>query len=418
MTFLPRAADIRARHAWLWRHRKSFGEQVPLSAPRLLVDVSTIIRHDAQTGIQRVVRAVWSELRRRSGTSFEVLPVHATSTHGYCHAPIDFLERGVGTEKKAVRVHPGDKFLGLDLSAHLLPKYRRQLRAWRAHGATVHLIVYDLLPLQRPSWFTASAGSHFRNWFEVVAEESDEAICISDQVARDLSANFAITSAARRPQISRLVLGSDISASVPSRGICEQLQRTLEHMRFRPAVLMVGTVEPRKGYEVAIRAFEHLWQTFPDAPDLIIVGKPGWKTEQLQAGIRSHPEFGRHLRWFDKMSDEGLCLLYEGCRGLLMASRGEGWGLPLVEAAMHRRFVLARDLPVFREHSLANVLYFQDDSPELLGARLLDLIEAGQKPAPAAELSTWSDCVDGLLQTLGLTANIVIPEELLLRKAS
>ena len=101
------------------------------------------------------------------------------------------------------------------------------------------------------------------------------------------------------------------------------------------------------------------------------------------------------------MSDEGLCLLYNSCSGLLMASRGEGWGLPLVEAAMHRRFVLARDLPVFREQGLPNILYFSDDRPEALAREVTRLVEVSNTAAPAAELQTWAGCVDGLLETLG-----------------
>ena len=378
MKRVARAANIGARQAWLWRHRDAFGRGVSGERPRVLVDVSAIIRHDAQTGIQRVVRAVWSDLASRNQDEFQVLPVYATSTRGYCYAPASFLVDGSGElPATPVSVRAGDKFLGLDLSAHLLPKYRRQLRAWRSHGASIHLVVYDLLPLMRPDWFNGTTSGHFRRWFEVLTEEADQAICISDQVVRDLQHHLA--GSGRRPAIGRLRMGSDISASVPSIGTCADLKRLLDQIRFRPAVLMVGTVEPRKGYDSALAAFEHLWRTRPkDAPDLVIVGKGGWKTAGLQNHINSHPERGRRLHWFDRMSDEGLCLLYGACRGLLMASSGEGFGLPLIESAMHRRYVLARDLPVFREQKLPNVLYFNDDAPAALGDRLLELVSIGQ----------------------------------------
>jgi glycosyltransferase involved in cell wall biosynthesis len=376
------------------------------------------MRHDAQTGIQRVVRAVWSELRRRSGAGFEVLPVFANTSHGYCYAPVDFLQSKLVTASPTpVCVRPGDKFLGLDLSAHLLPKYRRQVRAWRAHGATVHLIVYDLLPLERPAWFTSSAVNHFRKWFHLLAHEADQAICISDHVASELYRRLRIAGAVREPRIGRLRMGADIGASLPSKGVGEDVRQILERMRFRPAVLTVGTVEPRKGYEAALAAFAHLWRTRQDAPDLVIVGKAGWKTKKLQAQIRSHPEFGRRLHWFDQMSDEGLGLLYEACRGLLMASRGEGWGLPLLEAATHRRCVLARDLPVFREHGLLNIIYFSDDRAEQLGDRLMELVNLSQHPAPSAELPSWSTCVDELLEAIGIP-QVHVGVEQALRKAS
>ena len=418
MRRIARAASVGARQAWLLRNRLAFGKPIERDRPRLLVDVSAIMRHDAQTGIQRVVRAVWSDLRSRRNGGFETIPVFATNTHGYCYAPVDFLDRPVrGAPSNPVSVCPGDKVLGLDLSAHLLPKYRRQLRAWRRCGATIHLVVYDLLPILRPEWFSTAAVNHFVKWLDVLTRDADQAICISDQVARDL---LQMIGGSGKPAIGRLQMGGDIAASIPSKGLGPDIGRLLDHLRFRPAILMVGTVEPRKGYDAALAAFEYLWRTRPtEAPDLVIVGKSGWKTADLQARLRAHPERGRRLHWFDRMSDEGLCRLYEATRGVFMPSRAEGFGLPMVEAAMHRRHVLARDLAVFREQRLPNVFYFDDDRPAALGQRLIDLVSIGQKHvAPIPHLPSWSDCVDGLLTEIGLVGTKNLQAESQLRKAS
>lgn len=421
MKRVAKAANIGARQAWLWRNRKKFRRPADGDRPRLLVDVSAILHHDAQTGIQRVVRAVWSELKRRSNERLEILPVFATRVQGYCFAPIDFLDRKNATQSVApVGVRPGDKFLALDLAAHLLPAYRRQLKSWRDSGASIHVIVYDLLPLEHPEWFTDLAAANFRRWFLTICEESDQAICISDQVARDLSARLALLPSDRRPSVGRIEMGADISATEPSRGICDNVRHVLERLRFRPAILMVGTVEPRKGYDAAIAAFEHLWSTKSnDVPELVIIGKPGWKTDSLQTYLRNHPERGKRLHWLDRVTDEGLCLLYEACRGVLMASRGEGFGLPLIEAAQHQRVVLARDLPVFREQQIPDVLYFSDDTPALLGERLMDLMRSAlQKNPTGANLPVWSDTVEGLLREIGLIADNSLGAQSTLRKAS
>jgi glycosyltransferase involved in cell wall biosynthesis len=416
---VTRAASVGARQVWLWRNRSAFVTPTQGDQPRLLVDVSAILRHDAQTGIQRVVRAVWSELQSRVDDNLRVHPVYATNTQGYCYAPTDFLDRkGVQAGSEIVRVRPGDKFLGLDLSAHLLPKYRRQLKAWRAHGASIHLLVYDLLPLLRPDWFSSAAAGHFRRWFDVLRQDADQAICISDQVASDLREKLTGETRNQSLSIARLRMGAAISDSVPSNGLCSDVLRLLDQMRFRPTVLMVGTIEPRKGYDAAIAAFEHLWRTRPtEAPDLLIVGKGGWKTAALQDYIRSHPEKGKRLHWLDSVSDEGLCEFYEASRGVFMASRGEGFGLPLVEAAQHRRHVLARDLPVFREHRMSNVLYFRDDQPEALGDRLMDLVKSGTI-SHVPELPKWGDSVDDLLSEMGITEKICHQTKSPLRKAS
>lgn len=398
--------SLPARLSWLWRHKGIFANREVGADPRLLVDVSAIIKHDAQTGIQRVVRAVWSELRTRHGEGFDVVPVFATAQRGYCHAPLDFLHEAADLScREPVRAGPSDRFLGLDFAAQFIPKYRAQLRAWRAAGASVHLIIYDLLPLIRPEWFTSAAVAHYRRWFDVVVRDADQAICISRQVARDLRDQLDIHAPVRRPEIAYLGMGGDIAASFPSTGVGEKVSKLLDRMRFRPTILMVGTIEPRKGYDAALTAFEHLWTTGgSETPDLVIVGKPGWKTAKLQHRIANHPELGTRLHWLDDVSDEGLCRLYDAARGVLMASRGEGFGLPLLEAVLHQRFVLARDLPVFREQGLPNVVYFDDDRREPLARSILQLTALGQtKASLTAKLPTWRTNVNALLVDLGLT---------------
>jgi glycosyltransferase involved in cell wall biosynthesis len=174
---------------------------------------------------------------------------------------------------------------------------------------------------------------------------------------------------------------------------------------------MVGTIEPRKAYDTALAAFEFLWrERGREAPDLVIVGKAGWKTEQLQQRLRTHREAGKRLHWLDNVTDEGLGRLYEACRGLFVCSLGEGFGLPLGEAMMQGTHVLARDLPVFREQNLPNVSFFEDDSPDVLGEQLMALARLGPLPSHIKlNLPTWNDSVDSLLVNLGICEEEAAP---------
>lgn len=366
-----------------------------------MTDVSVIFRNDAQTGIQRVVRAIWTNLLEQSGVRFDVVPVYASRTHGYRYARSDFLSTGLTDrlQGKPVEIVAGDRFLGLDLSAHVLPSHRRQLKSWRAAGATVHIVVYDLLPLQRPEWFTDKAARRFKRWFEVIRTSCDQALCISDHVANEVRERIA--GPENRPAIGRLRLAGDLDGSRPSRGIDRETAAAINYAQNNPALLMVGTIEPRKGYDVALAAFEQLWaEQGNSAPALIVVGKPGWRTEKLQEKLSAHPEKGGRLHWLQNVSDEGLAKLFEASCGVFHASYAEGFGLPAIEAAMHNKHVLVRDLPVFREQRLGNLKYFRDDDPAYLATRLIELAEAG--PAPAAILPTWSDCVRNLIVEMGI----------------
>lgn len=402
ITFIKRHAQ---RFAWQWRHRTVISAKHHSGLPRLLVDVSGIIQNDNRTGIQRVVRAVLVELARRNGEGFQLIPVYATATHGYCYASADYAE-GLTTLRNPVpvQVSAGDKFLGLDLTSHIMPKYKQQLQSWQEHGVTIHIVVYDLLPLLHPDWFTPAAHKHFTNWIKLLATQADQAICISKIVASNLADRLGEHEPNSNLTITSIKLGADIANSQPSTGVCGQVDALLTRLKSRPAILMVGTIEPRKGHDIALDAFELLWRTEgPEAPDLVIVGRSGWKTEGLQQRIRSHREHGARLHWLDQVTDEGLGRLYEACRGVFIPSHAEGFGLPLAEAAAHHRYVLARNLPVLHEQGLNNVAYFSSNAPGALGPKLMELAAKGPAIESSIHATTWNDCVDNLIKALNIT---------------
>lgn len=377
-------------------------------AQQLLVDVSVIIREDAGTGIQRVVRALWDELNRIAPQHISMRPVFATRDHSYRYAPLNFLERcnlDPDHQDAQIRVKQADMFLGLDLAAHLLPRHEQQIATWKAHGATVHMVLYDMLPYQRPGWFRWRSRRNFRRWLGFIERQADQIICISSAVANDVDRwrkRFSLFS--RRPIfLATIRLGSDIANSKPSMGLPENFNDLIGWMAERPCVLAVGTIEPRKAYDRILAAFEQLWMV-PAAtpPRLLIVGRPGWKTRALQARLRRHTDLAENLRWVDNASDEMLQRLYAASTGLLFASHAEGLGLPLLEAAAYAKPVLARNLPVYQELDLPNATFFTDDGASALSHSLQNWLSE-LKPTPARHnLPTWSDSARDLVSALAI----------------
>lgn len=370
---------------------------------QLLVDVSTIIQHDAGTGIQRVVRAIWLGLLATDLPGVRLVPVFATVRRGYCEAGQDFLTAGMPGYVRPVQVAAGDIFLGLDLAAHRLWRHRRQVAGWKRRGASVHVLVYDMLPLRHSDWFPDSTGRNFRRWMKVLLRHADQLICISATVAQDVRDWMADHVGPRRAKIGirAIALSGDLSASAPSRGIAPSGHALLARMEGRPAVLMVGTIEPRKAHAQAIDAMDWLWQQGREAPLLVIAGRPGWRTEPLQQRLRQHPDAGTRLFWLDDASDEYLAELYARAALIWVPSHGEGFGLPVVEALDKGRKVLARDLPVFRELARPGLHFFSSDDPPALAASLLSALEHPD-PNPPAIPRGWDDTTRELLRAIGL----------------
>lgn len=373
----------------------------------LMVDVSVIARNDVNTGIQRVVRSVWRELHRLHLRDMEIVPVQATSARGYCHARPDFHQRRSAPgeyELPQCRVRRGDVFLGLDLVTRELPSNRRQIALWRQLGIPIHLVVYDLLPVMHPCWFNSRTSRYFRRWLNFVADYADTALCISDQVVADAERRLAghprwQTGGAR---VQKIRLGSDVlDGSDSATGLMPPVSPITPESPF---VLMVGTIEPRKGYEFALNVFESIWASGNEDIALVIAGRSGWKTERLQRRLREHPLAGKSLFWLDSVDDNQLMALYSEAAMLLSASCAEGYGLPIVEARAQGLPVLATDLPVFREFRDEGVMFFDAGNVRQAAEKVEKIMTTGQSGKwriPSHSFS-WREASLDVVQAIGL----------------
>ena len=109
-------------------------------------------------------------------------------------------------------------------------------------------------------------------------------------------------------------------------------------------VLFAGTMEPRKNLLTLIRAFEEVLRSSELRPQLVVVGKVGWKqTDVLQNLERVF--FRDRIKLTDYVSDADLCALYSSCRAFVYPSIYEGFGLPPLEAMACGAPVIATAVP-------------------------------------------------------------------------
>jgi glycosyltransferase involved in cell wall biosynthesis len=247
-------------------------------------------------------------------------------------------------------------------------------------------------------------------WLSVVTGLSG-AICISSTVAADLAAWMENHQPEHLTQfrINWFHLGADIDNSKPSLGVPHNANLVLAKLNARPSFLMVGTLEPRKGHAQVLEAFDLLWRSGVDI-NLVIVGKQGWLVDALVQQLHNHPELNTRLFWLEGISDEYLEQVYAASTCLVAASYGEGFGLPLIEAAQYKLPIFARDIPVFREVAGEHAHYFNAEGPTELAHAMeqwLALHKANRHPkSDNMPWLTWKDSAAQLLQVLKLPVQI------------
>lgn len=377
---------------------------------QLLLDLSVLVHADDKSGVQRVVRNVVRNLLRAAPPGLRVAPIYDAGGH-YAYANHFIMgsdaAREQGVEDLPIAVASGDIFLGLDLAPNHIPNNRALLASLHQHDVKMYFVVYDLLPIKRPSMFIAGARPWFEQWLTSVATVADGLVCISRAVADETLEWLDTYPVARKGelQVGYFHLGADLDASAPADAVSEAEAAALAQIGRRQSLLMVGTIEPRKMHAQSLAACEALWQE-GCAVNLVIVGKEGWLVEGLAARLRAHPELGRRLFWLERASDAALLRLYQECSGLLAASSGEGFGLPLIEAAQHGLPVLARDIPVFREVAGEHAHYFEAAHAPQLAAAIKDwlaLHAEGRAPASAGmPWMTWEQSTRQLVQRITL----------------
>lgn len=395
----------------------------PVSAPRLFLDVTATQSHDLKTGIERVARAMVLALLQQDQNDYRIEPVYLQQTEQRWHYryareyTLDLLGCSAqALSDDVVDFVAGDRLITMDLSgnrficaeeAGLFTRLRRQ-------GVGLYAMVYDLLPMQLPQVFPIGAEQTHRLWAQVVAQ-FDGAVAISKTVADDFMLwrqSQDISDAIAPFRMGWVHLGADVENSAPSTGLPADAAETLAVLHARPSFLMVGTIEPRKGYLQTIQAFTQLWQQGHDV-NLVIVGQEGWRgLDQSQRRdipaiitlLKEHPELNKRLVWLKGISDEYLEKVYAASTCLIAASIGEGFGLPLIEAAQHQVPILARDIPVFKEVAQGYAFYFTGDQPNDLAQAViawLGQFQAGTHPhSTTLPWLTWQQSAQRLGQFL------------------
>jgi glycosyltransferase involved in cell wall biosynthesis len=395
----------------------------PASPHQLLVDVSITCRNDIKTGIQRVVRALVWELLESQAHKHRVEPVYLAQEgerFSYRYAR-KWTSEALGIpvswgRDETVECSPGDVLLCVDFAGLLVVEAEKSglFSQLKRDGVDLHFVVYDLLPILMPEVFPPGE-SEFQPWLSSVARVADSAICISRTVADELNAWVAGTHPQRlRPlRIEWFQLGSDFENSIPTYGVPENAEEILSQLSSVPGFLMVGTVEPRKGYLQVLAAFTRLWEANLNI-NLIVVGKEGWvglpdslrrTIPQIVDALANHPRLGGQLLWLQDVSDEFLERIYGASACLIAASEGEGFGLPLIEAARHKLPIIARDIPVFREVAGDHALYFTGEAEAIRETvrRWLELNKAGRAPSSRnIPLLSWKQSAEMLISRVFL----------------
>lgn len=374
---------------------------------RIFIDVSHIAQYDHNTGIQRTVKKIVHELYCTNRTGLEpvaVVLVEGQFVPAYewlglqgLLMPYEILEKPYNV----VEFRHGDTLLMLDSSWERFSEFELVFHDARLANVPIVTVIYDILPITLPEGnFVEGGREWFKGWLQKAIKSSDEFVCISQAVADDVIGFLTETKQDKEvKKIGYWHLGADFTndSKLEKTG---ETDNALDNINY---LLMVGTIEPRKSHELALDAMEKLWAKGSELA-LCIVGKPGWMVENLMERLRKHPLLGQKLFLYEGVADEKMSELYKNSVGLLFLSKGEGYGLPLIEAAHYGTAIICSDIPVFKEVAGDFATYTDIKNSKNVADSIYKWWEQFQnhevQDTKMMKYLTWEQSAENLLETI------------------
>ncbi|MFW3170534.1 glycosyltransferase family 4 protein [Geodermatophilus sp. CPCC 206100] len=150
-------------------------------------------------------------------------------------------------------------------------------------------------------------------------------------------------------------------------------------------LLCVGRLNARKNTGRLLAAVLAEGLVTAERP-LVVVGEP----DGLAAA--GHDPADPRVRFVGGVDDGALTWLYENCRLFVFPSLDEGFGLPVVEAALSGAPMALSDIPAFRELA-PGAAFFDPRDPAAIAAVVRAELAGPPSASPAVEVPTWSEVV-------------------------
>lgn len=277
-------------------------------------------------------------------------------------------------------------------------------RAIKQRGCKIAILVHDILPVLYPQYYDYPWRYHFEQKLRASFSYTDKYFAVS-RFTRDCVMQFATSNFLPRREIAVALNGLDnfgfscLAADVLPTST--NLARFLE--RFPTFLLMVGSIEPKKGHIHIIEHLKTLWDEGYDLP-LLIVGRAGWMSEAVIEAFRDTIVAEKWVFWYDDLNDIDLAIAFKRAQFLIFGSDVEGFGLPMIEALHFGCPVIANDTPISREILAKYGLFYQKQNE---GLRDLLLAYAHEEAYGRVKASindfrwpSWRECTEGLFNQL------------------
>ena len=238
----------------------------------------------------------------------------------------------------------------------LFPSVKRTSGHAKREASTVH----DLSTLLMPETHLDTNVRHHLEYFAAELRTDEVVFCASEATRSALTTLLPGTTSKARVLHQYVDWPEEFAA----------LEQNLPRPRLDRYALVMGTIEPRKNLTLILDALGSPELLQSDIR-LVVVGRMGWKTEQLLEDLT--PPQRERIQFTGFVSEFVKYRLLRHCEFLVFPSLYEGFGIPALEAMSLGKPVLASRTSSFPEVIGRAGLYFDPLSASEFAATFADM---------------------------------------------
>lgn len=303
----------------------------------VFVDITQLESARANTGIQRVVKEFVKRAALSKTVVFKLITFDEKDKKAFIldnnevGAFLEDMQNFKFTKNEKIDIlnfnpQTPSVFFDLDSTWNIIYKRTFIYPTLKSNGFLIFNFIHDIIPVLLPEIVHDTTKANFIPFLQSVYDNSDLVLFNSFSSQKDFLDARGRFNTTRDISTRVTGLGSDFLHTHGE--VKDPFIKTILGKKY---ILFVGTVEPRKNQANVLEAFEILAEKYDDL-NLVFIGKPGWKNEQLLSKINRHSLKDDRLFLLSNIDDDTLKSFYENAFLVTYLSKYEGYGLPIAES--------------------------------------------------------------------------------------
>jgi glycosyltransferase involved in cell wall biosynthesis len=281
----------------------------------------------------------------------------------------------------AIQIKPGDTILLVE--GGIPEPQKPQILSAREKGVRVAALIYDLLHLKHPQFFTSAQVDTYSQCVSNAIRGADVLFPISENTRRDIL-EYCLAEQISYPTTYLLRLGDEHRIGAPAD---TALRPKLLPAHVKTFLVYVSTVTFRKNQWLLYFAWRYLAQrSLTDVPYLVLAGSVDPSSNDFLRVVSADPLLQDRICVLQGLSDSEIAWLYQHCEFTLYPSLYEGWGLPVAESLWYGKLCIASSASSLPEIAGDLVKYFDPHNVVEL-AELVRRFHSNQEERRACEFA-------------------------------